>query len=486
MRFDALVGPSYTSQSLNADCQMCLNFYPELIESGQGKSRMALFRTPGLKRFAALTGMAKVREMLEFSGRLFAIAEQLSPTSAQTLFEVFSDGTFTQRGTLGPVGGNKPSMAVNNANQLMLASGGRLFLYKLDTNTLSEIDTTTNVALQGPVAKVGFDDAYFVALLKNSQKFQISGILDGSAWDPLDIAQVEQFPDNVAAMIVDHREIPFFGPKQTVVYYDSGNPDFPFDIVPGAFAEQGIHAADSLCKLDNTLFWMGADERGPAMGYRAQGYTPSRISNHAIEFAWQRYSISNDAVGFSYQENGHTFWLLYFPAVSKTWVYDVATGMWHERTRADGKAYRAQCFAKAFGKNLVGDWDSGTIYEMSTKYLDEDGTPIRRIRRGPHISDEQQYRSHSFLQVDCQTGLGPQPPLLDGDGRPRAPKMFLRYSDDGARTWRNELATDVGQAGQYKARAIWRRLGRARDRVYEISVTDPIDWSITTAYLEMN
>jgi len=489
MRFDSLVGPSYASQSVNVDCQITMNLYPEVIESGQGKSRMALFRAPGLKKFAALSdngqAMASVREMLFFSGRLFAIAEQLFASSAQVLWEVFSDGTFTRRGTLGTVGGAKPSMAANNANQLMIASGGSLFLYRLDTNVLTAIDTTTGTALQGAVAKVGFDDAYFVALLQNSQKFQISSLLDGATWDPADIAQVEQFPDNVLAMIVDHREIPFFGPKQSIVYYDSGNPDFPFDTVPGAFVEQGIHAVDSLSKLDNTLFWIGADERGGAMGYRAQGYTPSRISNHAIEFAWQRYSKSDDAVGFSYQENGHTFWVLYFPNASKTWVYDVSTQMWHQRQRADGKAYRAQCFAKAFGKNLVGDWGSGNIYEMSTKYLDEDGTPMKRLRRGPHISDEQNYRAHTSLQVDCETGLGPQPPLLDGDGRARAPKMYMRYSSDGGKTWSNEKVTDVGQAGQSKARAIWRRLGRARDRVYEIYFDDPIDWSITTAYLEM-
>ena len=486
MRFDALVGPSYASQSLNADCQTTMNLYPEMIESGQGKSRMVLYRAPGLKQFAALTNVANVREMLEFGGRLFAIGERLFASSAQILFEVFTDGTFIERGALGVVGGNKPSMAANNANQMMIASGGQLFLYNLTTNAITEIDTTTLVALQGPVAKIGFDDAYFIALLKNSQKFQISALLDGNTWDPLDIAQVEQFPDNVLAMIVDHREIPFFGPKQSIVYYDSGSPDFPFDTVPGAFVEQGIHAPDSLAKLDNTVFWAGADERGGIMGYRAQGYTPSRVSNHAIEFAWQRYAASIDAVGFSYQENGHTFWVLYFPTASKTWVYDVATGMWHERSRSDGRAYRAQCFAKAFGKNLVGDWGSGTIYEMSTKYLDEDGAQITRLRRGPHISDEQKFRSHSSLQVDCEVGIGPQPPLVDGTNRARAPKINMRFSNDGAKTWSNYYAADVGQAGQTKARVIWRRLGRARDRVYEISMTDSVDWSITTAYLEMN
>ena len=51
----ALIGPSYTSQSVNADCQSTINLYPEVIESGAGNSQIVLYPSPGLKSFVDLT-----------------------------------------------------------------------------------------------------------------------------------------------------------------------------------------------------------------------------------------------------------------------------------------------------------------------------------------------------------------------------------------------------------------------------------------------
>ena len=63
------------------------------------------------------------------------------------------------------------------------------------------------------------------------------------------------------------------------------------------------------------------------------------------------------------------------------------------------------------------------------------------------------------------------------------PEISLRWSDDGGHTWSNSYAVSAGALGQYKTRCMWRRLGRARDRVYEITCTDPIPWRIIDSYL---
>jgi hypothetical protein len=82
-----------------------------------------------------------------------------------------------------------------------------------------------------------------------------------------------------------------------------------------------------------------------------------------------------------------------------------------------------------------------------------------------------------------EVGDGPIPALLDGVGNPRDPQVMLRWSDDGGRTWGNEHWVGAGQAGTYKTRLHWHRLGKSRDRVYEVAVTDPIAWRIVEAYL---
>jgi hypothetical protein len=458
---------------------------------------MMLYPTPGLQQFCNLPGMVTVRAEISVpqANRMFAIAEDLEN---QWFWEVLPNGTAVKRGQVSPqaVGqlglkGTVPTFAYNNAaqTQLMMTSAGRLFLFNLTSNLLQEIDTTTGAALQGSVIQIGFTDSYFIALLANSQKFQISASLNGTLWDPSFIAQIEDYQDNVVSMIVDHREPWFLGQEHSEVYYDSGNPLFPFLPIPGSFIEQGCAATFAVSQLDNSIFWIWKDKRGQGVGCRAVGYAPTRITTHAVELAWKSYPKISDAESYSYQEDGHSFWVIYFPSANggagATWVYDVATQLWHERAYGVGPftAHRSRCYCYAFGQGLVGDWASGNIYSMSINYLTDFGNPIARLRRAPHVSSEQVWLHHQQLQVDMETGLGPQPPLLDGQGNPRGPQVYLRWSDDGGHNWSNSYARDAGQAGDFTKRVIWRRLGRSRDRVYEFLCTDPIPVRIIDSYL---
>jgi hypothetical protein len=64
------------------------------------------------------------------------------------------------------------------------------------------------------------------------------------------------------------------------------------------------------------------------------------------------------------------------------------------------------------------------------------------------------------------------------------PQAMLRWSNDGGSTWSNEHWTGIGRIGKYKNRAIWRRLGWSRDRVFEVVVTDPVKAVIVSANLK--
>lgn len=496
-------GGSYQSESPNADCESSVNMYPESIESGVGQSAVALYYSPGLALFAGLPGMRKVLKTEFFFGRLFSIAEDLTN---QYLWEVFpnigtpsgfGEGGFGEGdyggtgspplnlGTLGAAGG-QCSMVANNAKQLLICSSGRVFLLLMATNVLTELDTTSGSILIGPVAQVSFSDGFFVALIANSQTIQVSALLNGTAtgWSPLNFTIVSVFADNVLSMLVDHREVWLWGPKQTIPYFDAGSPIFPYLPVPGGFIEQGIIAPQSPIKLDNTVLWIGGDERGAGIAWRAQGYLPTRISNHALENEWQSYPTLTDAIGYSFQDRGHSFAHWYFPSANKSWRYDVATGLWHEPRYGDFAAHLSQCHVFAFGKHLVGDRTSGNIYDMSIDYLTDNGMPIQRVRRGPPVSSEQEFFFPQKFRVCMEGGLGPQPPLLDEEGNPRGPIMNFRQSIDGGHNWSDMIAQDCGQAGDFQTIIEWRRLGRARQWVGEISMSDPVPWKIMDAYLE--
>lgn len=461
------VGPSYQSQSVNADCQMCMNLYPEILESGDAKSRMALYPTPGLVSFFTPPDSGPSRGKYVINGRLFHV-------SAGNVYEIGVAGTALRTYAASITNDAQPVSFAGGPNQLLIASGGNAYVIDLTLNTLTLVPagTLTNVSM------VAYLDGFFIALIKNSNQIFASTLLDATSWPGLSTTKVSVFTDNVISIYADHRELIVAGPRASQVYYNSGNFPFPLDIIPGAFLEQGIVAQFSIVKIDNSVFWLGADERGSGMAWRAQGYNPVRISNHAVEFAWQGYARIDDVVAYAYQDQGHSFYVLSFPTAQKTWVYDVATGMWHERgfwntQTGTFNAHRGQYHTFAFGKHLVSGPKNGIIYQMSINIFNDFGNSIRRVRRAPHISSEQEWIFHSQLQVDAETGLGSG-----------TPQFMLRWSDDGGHTWSNEYTASLGAPGQYKFRAIWRRLGRSRDRVYELSFSDNAACRIVDAYLQ--
>ena len=365
-----------------------------------------------------------IRGIFTVTGRTFAVA-------GPDFTEIMANGTSVVRGTVS--NNSLPVTMAASPQQLLLTSAGTAYVFDLTANTLTTIAAAT---FSGPVAQCGICDDFFIVTIKNSKEFVVSAPLDATDWVTNGSAIVSVFPDNIISFIVSHRELWFFSDTKTVVYYDSGNV-FPFDVIPGSDMDQGCAAEFSTALLANTIFWLGADERGNGVVWMANGYTPQRISNHAVEFALQGYTRIDDAIALTIQDQGHYFYVLYFPTPSTTWVYDTATGMWHQRGYfntiiAQFKAARYQNHTFNFGKHLVGDWASDLVYELhipvqnqngSWSFATDNGNLIHRVRRAPHISNEQRRQAHFELQVLVETGLGPVPPLLAG-GPPMLVPVF--------------------------------------------------------------
>src|SRR6185436_4286016 len=139
--------------------------------------------------------------------------------------------------------------------------------------------------------------------------------------------------------------------------------------------------------------------------------------------------------------------------------------------------HRSNCAAVFQGQVLVGDFENGKIYQLSNTVYTDDGVRIRRLRRTPHVTSDLNIVYTTRLQIQFQPGVG----LATGQGSD--PQAMLRISNDGGNTFGIERWVSIGQVGKYQARAIWRRLGAARDRVFEVVVTAPIKAVIVSANL---
>src|SRR5262245_4605545 len=146
-RYPFLVGPAYSSWSPNAENQECVNFYQELIETGQGKNAYALYGTPGLEMIWDLPkGPNRALFTVPFS---FPSVDRIFAVNGDTFFELFQNGTFTTRGTVADDG--YPAYIASNGKQLAIASSQRLYGYQLEANTAVDPPIAADT-FTGPIA----------------------------------------------------------------------------------------------------------------------------------------------------------------------------------------------------------------------------------------------------------------------------------------------------------------------------------------------
>lgn len=466
-----ILGSTYVARSVNAADARMVNLFPEIIPEG-GKEPAFLNRAPGLK-FKLTVGSGPIRGLWQFGGNMYVV-------SRDKLYKVDSNYTVTTLGTVSGING--PVSMADNGTQLFVACNGPSYIYNAQIDVFQQI---TDGDFPGAVT-VGYLDGYFVFNEPNSQKIWVTALLDGTSVDPLDFASAEGSPDGVVGIIVDHREVWVYGTNSVEVWYNSGNADFPLSRIQGAFNELGCVAAYSIAKMDNGLFWLGQDARGQGIVYRANGYTGQRISTHAIEWQIQQYGNLSDAIGYTYQQDGHSFYVLIFPSANATWVYDVATQAWHERAgfvNGEFTRHRSNCQVFFNSDVLVGDYQNGNIYAFDLDDFSDNGSIqkwLRSWRALPTGQNNLKRTAQHSLQLDLETGVG----LNLGQGSD--PQVMLRWSDDGGHTWSNEHWVSIGKIGEFYRRAIWRRLGmtmKIRDRVYEVSGTDPVKIAIVGAEL---
>jgi hypothetical protein len=332
-------------------------------------------------------------------------------------------------------------------------------------------------------------DNYFIYNRPNTQQYASSDLLSPITYG-LAFASKFTGPDDLVSLIVDHGQIYLLGEKTSEVWADVGTFPFPFQRIPGASSQHGIAAQYSMARFGNSFAYVSRNDRGQAVVVQMNGYFPQRISTHAVENTLVNQNI-NDAVAYTYQLEGHECYVVSFPSLELTWVYDGSTQMWHKWLWCDNqnnfKRHRSNCSAFFQGVVLVGDYENGQIYRLDPNNYTDNGQHIRRVRRCPHLVADFQRQYFDELQIQFQPGVGLQGietfPLGDNDIGIN-PQAMLRWSNDGGSTWSNEHWAGIGKVGKYQNRIIWRRLGQARDRIYEVVVTDPIKAVIISANLK--
>jgi hypothetical protein len=470
MRFPGFIGASYNLDSVAIDAQRCVNWFLRVTESGSGKEGdpAALIDRPGYDE------LVNVGDGLPQRGSIETTTGVYYTVNGGRLFKVDEDFEETEIGVLSTSEGHV-SMA-DNGIHLAIVDGTYFYKITLADDTFERVDDNDLECY----IQVLYLDGYFIFI--GEDKFQISDLLSTEV-EGLEFGTSEGSPDAIVGGETLEEDLYVFNTRTTEVFFNSGNADFPFEPKKGAFLEIGLGARFSLAKSKDHLFFIGRDKDGSGMVYKARGANMEKISTFVIDQKIASYGDISNAKGYVYQDEGVSFYVLNFDNADTTWVYDINSGLWHERTFTnDGVQERDRGYshAYAYSTHMVGDYESGKIYKMSREFFSDDGEEIVCVRTCPHVSDTGKKLKHKSFELDMERGTG-----LDGLGQGTDPQAMLTFSNDGGYSYNTEIWKPIGKIGERNKRIVWHRLGQAYDRVYKLQISDPVRRVLLGVNLEL-
>ena len=475
------LGGSYTAQSPLVDQERTVNLYLERAEAPGASARLALYPIPGFRvSSTGTTGFGRAH--LAVGGREFCVI-------GTDFIEINQFGVRTSRGTVA-IDGNPATISSNgdgggsdalDIGELFITSGGNGYIFNLRTNVLTAVANLAGLATMGDSI-----DGFFLCLHADTSTVYISDLLDGATWDLTNYIQRSDAPDPWVAIKVSSKYLYFLGSQTSEVWYNAGTYPIPFQPHPSGFMNYGCDAPWSAEVVGSTVCWLGSTANGTGMVMRAAGLNPEDISTYATQYAFDKMIDTSDAIGDSYTDRGHTFYLLTFKDGNATWAWDEQTQVWAERGHLNAltnayDAWRPLYHAFAFGQHRVLDSMGASVYEMSPDlYTDiDEESGIRWLRRAPSLVKENKLVKFNTFELDMEVGLG----ATTGQGSD--PAVMMRQSNDGGKTFGNERWRSAGKIGKYGHRVRWTRCGSARKRVYEVSGSDPVPFRLLGAWQEL-
>mgnify|MGYP000161714812 CR=1 FL=1 len=470
-----IAGGSYESPSLPISAQRCVNWYPN-IPQAPALGAAGLFGTAGLELLATSGEVMQSNRGAHVIGGIpyFINGEEL-----WRLERSFVDSVETfAMVSVGPLlGSGRVSTADNGAQLMILAGDGTGYIYTVATDTLEEIvdvDFTAN----GTPLTVDYIDSYFMCAT-DEDKYIISGIRDGLSWNGTDVGGAEVDPDGLVANFTFKNQAFLFGSETIEVAQNvPQGADFPFQRAQGFVFTKGLSARYAVTQSNDMLYWIGAGVNESPAIWSTSGSTPQKVSTTAIDnILSEQIESANEGdllatFAWSYAQRGAFF--VGFTLPSAVIVYDVTTGLWHEResTVVDGRGnpnilgWRASSIVQAYQRVIAGDSQDGRVGAVDLDVYSEYGENIVRTVVTQPFANQGESLTVSELEITPESGVG--------NSECPDPQIMMSRSKDGKLFYSDRLRS-MGKIGEYSRRVIWRRLGRvARFEVFKFVMSDKV------------
>lgn len=459
-----ITGPSYQDRSRPLSSQETRNFYHEATEAGKEKFVIKSF--PGQKVFGTATaGVDRGSHQM---------AEVVYRVVGDTLWEVSSAGTHTNRGTLTST--SRCIFADDGVN-LFIVADGIVNQYDSDTTTLS---TVTDVDIVG-AQSVAFINNQFAYTFPQLTVF--SDVGDGSSASGLNAVNEESTPDDLVRDYEFDQILWRFGKRSVVNWWNSGTGTPPFQRIEGQYINVGLCAIHSVATSREFIYWLGSDKQI----YRARGGQEESVTPAAIAGEIQGYGDASDAYASVFTIDNKTVYLISFPTADKTWLLFEELGIygWIELTVGTlGNRFNAGSVVEAYNRVLIGDLLNGNLNELDFNTYDIDGDTWQRRRVVSSINSDllgakgQEVRM-GRLELILESGTG----LITGQGED--PQIMIELSLDGGRSWGYAKWVKIGRLGQFNIRAQYDNIITFYDCIVRLTTSDPVAFNLYSGTVDL-
>jgi hypothetical protein len=506
------VGSSYTLAGNSMASREALNCY---LQSGEGKAKYSalLIGTPGT---VLLTDLSDLVGSEEASCRGLHLTGA-SPYEGGNLYWVYGSKlgyTYKDELTgnlvnvvLYDIGlDTKRCSFADNGFSVVVTTGQAMYVVDIFTDAVEDVTSSLPFTLPLEVAFL-FGRIYAISGdptpttgggLPDAIKSNLiwySELADAKTWDGLSYVPADLNSDPVTSIEVRQGDLWALGTRSYQIFTTTQDADEPLAYVSGSGTYIGTDAPDTVASIGDNIFWLGSNASGRNMVFMGAGYNSTRISDHGVETALDRYKdLTSSAYGFAYQEAGHQFYNITIPSGNYqfegserttdgiTLTYDALTGEWANRASREPKTGNLQAWqplfsAFAWGKIVVGNLLWSAIMELrNDTYTDYDPTtadkrkPILRRYAGPQMYNNlQSFICHEF-QWDLVQG---QAPL---NGLSSEPTAQLEVSYDGGNTFGSMIPARLQSTGRYAGVLKWIGLGLSRSFVFRVTITEDMQF----------
>lgn len=412
-----------------------------------------LQRTSGLTAFVKPGATAPVRGITHVDNYVYTVI-------GDTLYRVSQSGAFDNLGHIADVGQVRMSMRGANSDYIWIGTA----------STAYAANASNLLALSNAQRLVGIDqqDGYMLGVERSSNKLWRSTLDDPTTVSALGFTTVDTYGDDVVGMVSQGRQPLVFKQLSIEAFYNDGSAKV---FSRTEVVARGCAAGDSIVKDTTGVYFLGED----LLVYRLVGYQAQAISTETVARLIQAQVSPQTAVGWMYQEAGHTFYILSFSGL--TLSYDLNTSLWSKRVSHGRDNWRVSChvWVPGWRKHVVGDVASGDLMFLDPEAYNEMDDPLRWRVTAPPMWNNTHRTSVAEFIADIETGVSTTAGV--------EPEVVLDWSNNGGKTYQGGIARGFGAPGEYNKRVRWGSLGAHESWTPRLTVVDDVPVRCAGAYV---